>query len=456
MKMTIEIAAAIQEWASLHITMVSLGENQGTGRLLPRSGTKLRYYILGRCKDHELVLTSQGVAVVRAAVLSLESEARAVIDEQKASEPEKSEDFAGVKQVLEQKPTPPAATVTAAMIPADGVLWVLCNAAEAKRRLDDQGKKSLERKTVLEQLVAAPLRKLPHTGPEHIQAVQQLRLRHPNFEPAIAPIVRHLQLLELGRSALRLPPILLAGPPGVGKTHFARSLAQALSMPLRIQSLADASAGWLFTGLHSNWADASPGIITRVVAACPQGQAPLLLIDELDKAGGERRFPADLALLGLLEPGTAQVFRDENLDLELDARPVSYLLTANRLHTIRPELRSRLQIVEILPPAPEQMPAVVRSVDAALRQEHPELDAAFEPLEEKLIEALGARPPRDLRRLLLDGYASAVAREAGRREGLQLRLEDLGLRAPAPEPPPGRYVISLLIPSSLHGPSRVQ
>lgn len=72
--------------------------------------------------------------------------------------------------------------------------------------------------------------------------------------------------------------------------------------------------------------------------------SPFLLLDELDKAVGQgRSYPIGPALPRLLEPKTAERFRAENLDIEIDVRPVTITFTANRLYKLTPELLSRLQ-----------------------------------------------------------------------------------------------------------------
>lgn len=440
--LTPELAQTIARWANQHFRwQVSLEKPALSGFLLPED-QDARTYLLARCRNQDLFLTARGWALAEKPAQALIAQTAALAEQLPKG---KAEDFGDLKAALEKteekdKPAPPPLQV-----PPDGVLWRLCDGAIAKQRLDDQGKSSSERKRILGQLVEQPERWLPKTTQAHIDAVNSLAVSHPNFEPAIRCIVQHLHLLRLGQAPLRLPPMLLLGPPGVGKTHFARGLARVLTLHLRIHSLADASAGWILTGLHHHWADSAPGVIAKLMIGCPLGQAPMVLLDELDKASGDRRYPCDIALLGLLEAGTARIFRDENLDLELDASPVSYLLTANRLGPVRPEILSRMKVIEIPPPSPEQMPALVRSVDAEIRSEFPELDRAFDPLDETLVDRLGACPPRDLKRLLQEGYARVAERELGRSEGLQLQAEDLGLRVRSAASPPEPYVIPILV-----------
>jgi len=438
MALTPEIAQAIVKWA------------EGTShKTIQRDGRTVLLYILNLQEPlawrylsgrygKDLVLTDRGWGVPDRALVQPLAEAKALLASLPSEEPEE-ENFADLKDLMDKPPQPePAALI----VPPHGVEWCLCDGKLATE-LRDGGRSSSERERTLKQLSAQPLRWLPKVTQAHIEAVRQLAHRHPNFQPAIRFVVRHLHLLKLGELPLHLPPMLLLGPPGVGKTMFAQGLAQVLPAYLRLQSMAEVTAGWILTGHSRSWSEGMPGVVTRVVAECPLGRLPLLLLDELDKASGDSRWPTDTALLGLLEPGTARTFRDENLDLELDVSRLSFILTANRANAIRPEILSRLKVIRIGSPTREQMPAIVESVDDAIRTEYPQLDEAFEPLGKDLIESLISQPPRDLKRLLLEAYALACERSSFNRVLRPADLHGAEERAQGPAKQP--YVMPILV-----------
>ena len=222
-----------------------------------------------------------------------------------------------------------------------------------------------------------------------------------------------------------MPPTLLVGPPGIGKTMFCIQLADALDASVCLRSLAEASASFLIAGASTQWAGGKPGAVAEHLSRCPVDRAPWFVFDELDKATGDRAFPVGPALLGLLEPYTAKRFRDEALEIEMDVSPACFWFTANELDKVRPELVSRMHVIHVRAPTAFEMPAVVASVDAQLRKERPELTKVFAPLDTAVLLHLNAVAPRELRRVLQAGYASAIRRTSARRGRRSLRMDDL-------------------------------
>lgn len=292
-------------------------------------------------------------------------------------------------------------------------IWELCDCSSVETQCELEHKDHPRLKQVLGQLNTQVVRRLPICERRHIEAVRSLATDFPHCAAAIELIARHLTLLAAAGAALRLPPLLLTGAPGVGKTEFARRLGQVLGMSTEFRSCAEITASFVITGSSRSWATAQPGFVASKIAELEPRTAPLFVMDELDKIFTDSNFPPDRALLGLLERRTAAVFRDECLELELDTRPVSWIFTCNRLDQVRPELRSRLRIVEIPRPTAAQMPAVVRSVDKAMRRDTPAYDKLFEPLGPEIIEGLSGHSPRIVGRLLEDMFALACEDAAG-------------------------------------------
>lgn len=297
----------------------------------------------------------------------------------------------------------------ALVIPPSGVVWQLCDGAIARALVKEcDARRNPERRRMLETLGARPRRWLPKAGPRLVKALRTLVADFPHFRAVIDLLVPELVLQWRLGGAVHLPPTLLLGPPGTGKTEFGRRLAEVLGMHFEFRSLAEATGGFLLTGTSRHWSESAPGVVARTLLECPEGKAPLLMLDELDKGRGDRRYPIETVLLGLLESCTAKAFRDENLDLEMDTRPMSYLLTANRMEDIRPEILSRLRIVNIAHPDKAQMPAVIRSIDRALHRDRPGLSKLFLPLSDDVVAALSDLAPRLVKLKLEESYGRAL------------------------------------------------
>lgn len=304
-------------------------------------------------------------------------------------------------------------------------VWVLCNPDEVEAQLKLVSDKHGDRKRVLTALAARPIRYLPVTNAAHVRTVMDLRRDFPNFLSVIDLIADSLSLRARMKAPLKLPPTLLMGAPGLGKTAFSKELAQRLGFEMSVRSLAEMSAAFVLIGGAASWSESRPGLIASLLADMRDDLAPLLMLDELDKVRSNTNYPPDVALLGLFEAHTARAFREENLDLNLNLEPLSYLLTGNRLETIRPEILSRLQTAEIRLPTRAEMKDIVGSVDKVLRKESPGLRAAFEPLTEEVMLSLSVVPPRNLRAILHSGYARVARRDFRKAGKLVLTQADL-------------------------------
>ncbi len=160
---------------------------------------------------------------------------------------------------------------------------------------------------------------------------------------------RQLALCADSRDALEIMPMLLLGPPGVGKTHFAREMAQLLGTGMGFISMSSLTAGWVLSGASSQWKGARPG---KVFETLVDGQYanPVMVVDEIDKTGGEHAYDPLGALYSLLEHDTASNFTDEFAEVPIDASQVIWVATANESRAIPDPILNRMNVFEVQMP----------------------------------------------------------------------------------------------------------
>lgn len=122
-------------------------------------------------------------------------------------------------------------------------------------------------------------------GPERFQvkpnglpAMDHLYDEMPNFHAVLDDIRRQLALCHDSRDALEITPMLLLGPPGVGKTHFAREVAQLLGTGMGFISMSSLTAGWVLSGASSQWKGARPGKVFETLVDGQYANPVIILV----------------------------------------------------------------------------------------------------------------------------------------------------------------------------------
>lgn len=298
--------------------------------------------------------------------------------------------------------------------------WTPVDVEAVDHRLSEVDSNSPVLKMSLRALRAHPVRQRPAVTHSQVNAVQALTQEFPHFSEYLEWLTESLRLSMVCHMPVMLPPHVLMGPPGLGKSFIIRKIVEALGLSYTGINLPDISAGFVLTGSTSTWQSGQPGLIARSLEA---GPVPWLVFDELDKCAGVSNSPIIPTLLSMLESSTAGEFRDECMELSLDIQPLIFSFTANTLEGIEPALLSRLEILSISLPNQRDMPAIVLSVDRQLRKEDPRIAMIFAALSKDVAGHIGSMSPREVKQNLRRGYSRALKRHDGQK--LRLRKSDL-------------------------------
>ena len=287
-----------------------------------------------------------------------------------------------------------------------------------------------ERKT-LQQMIDHRDRIIPRPLPENYgEIMDEMDRCYPHFQAVTAYLRRQMLLAAVQERPLLSfgANLLLNGPAGVGKSSYLMKLSEMLGTCFSSISCAAVSNGFDLVGLSSRWGTGKPGKLHEIMVeqCCPN---PIILLDEVEKAGKDERSSLPGALFGLLEKNNARRFCDEFVDVPVDASMINWFATSNDAALLDPAIRDRFVELEVRAPNCRELEQMIPQMYAEIRAEKHLTGVLAPKLSKAVTNKLAAHDGisiRQVKRMLEDALSNTLLRTGGKSQRrVSVRIDDL-------------------------------
>lgn len=197
----------------------------------------------------------------------------------------------------------------------------------------------------LDWMLSLPWNSLSEDATDLKQIKQELDKSHYGLEELKKRIIEYVAV-KLRNPNMRSPILCLVGPPGVGKTSIAFSIAKSLQKEFYKISVGGLNDSTELNGHRRTYIGSAPGKIIQGLKKCGT-KNPVFLIDEVDKMVSDYKGDPASVLLDILDPEQNSIFTDNYIEEPFDLSQIFFILTANNQYNIPNELRDRLEIIEL-------------------------------------------------------------------------------------------------------------
>jgi len=268
-------------------------------------------------------------------------------------------------------------------------------------------------------------RELKEIDNNFIASIESLKGKYPNCSQFLEMVSGYAELSKIRSKGneFTMPPILLTGPPGVGKTAVVNEVAKLLDVRCHQIDYATVTSGFVISGSSSSWSEGKTGCVVDILR---DGKAanPILILDEIDKVKGDIKFDPLGSLYTLLEKERAQKFIDEALNVPVDASHVMFIATANEVDNIPSPIRSRFIEITIDKVSAKHHKSVTQSIYSSLllseRVEH----IFKKTISDATYDCLRDFSPRDIKLILSCAMSKAARRMSGQKL-IQINSQDI-------------------------------